>query len=280
MRPDSTQLSARFLGGNMHSRLRNRKIAVIAWLLVCYTGYSFSQGWLGKATQFAKSADVTRLLIQQQKRALARYTLLETELAQRQLVPLHIANMPTKEPLLFAQHASLNTDPPQTVSGQLVSAYNDSYATKNHNLDYFLIRQNKENNSEERLLYRGMRLSNLEEVRHILLHGLETNKTNYKAVYMSAAPFYARRFAEILPESKETLIPTIVAIEGNILVDHIDTDLGIGEYYSDTDIPADAIVHMFVFLNINQEAAWYRVVEWKDGMVFIPLPNLIEILVH
>ena len=257
----------------MNYKLCNRKIAIIAWLLVCCTGYSFCQGGLVKASRLAKSADVTRALMEQQRRMIGRHMRLQTELAQRQLVPLNIPNMPTKEPLLFAPPPSLGTDPLQAVSGQLVAAYNDAYATQNHDLDYFLIRQNKENNSEEGLLYRGMRLSNLEEVRHILLHGLETSKTNYRVVYMSAAPFYARRFTETPPGSKEPIIPTLVVLEGETAVDCIETDLGIGECYSDTDIPSEAIVHVFVFLNINQEPAWYRVVEWKEGMIFLPLPN-------
>lgn len=212
---------------------------------------------------------IVRNVIAQQRRFLMRRSLLTIELAEYQLVPLKINGVDKPSwPTVFAIPFQ-NTTLKKTISGRLLpEGYNDTYGVANMNLNFYLTQQSDEEGTM--FAYRGMPLSNLDEVEHILLYGLEINKTGYEAVYVSTVPWYARSYAKSLDGTK---IPVLVALDADLIADYVTPDRAKSEYYSKTDIPAEAIAHVFAFLTINRKPAWYRVV-LADEMIFIPLPDM------
>ncbi|MBR4682468.1 MAG: hypothetical protein IKP06_04110 [Elusimicrobiaceae bacterium] len=211
---------------------------------------------------------IVRNAIAQQMRFLARRELLTMELAEYQLVPLKIDGLTGSWPTVFAMPFQKAT-PPEIISGRLLpEGYNDTYGAADMNLNFFLSQQHDE--EWTRFLYRGMTLSNLDELEHILLHGLETSKTTCEAVYVSTVPWYARSYSKLLDGTK---IPVFVAMDEDLVADYLTPKRAFSEYFSETDIPAETIAHVFAFLNISGQPAWYRVV-LDDEMIFIPLPDM------
>ncbi len=208
--------------------------------------------------------------VQAQMQFICRQLSLDAELAAYALIPLKIAQTESSSPLKVAvPEESVNEM--TTASGSLLLRKRGMDCYKE--ADRALIRYIKQQSKEEDIgfLCRGMRLTRLDEIENILLNGLEVNKTMSKFIYTTPTLFYALSYAESTTE--ETSISVLIAIDQDAVAEQLKpTDLRY-EFYSKMDISQEAIAHVFVFLDINKQPAWYRVVLQGDDMVFIPLPQ-------
>ena len=118
---------------------------------------------------------------------------------------------------------------------------------------------------ERAFLYRGMHVSGLQEINTVLHHGLEVNKTHYDVIYMGDL-FAAKIFAVNEPKTR---IPVIVGVPGELLVPHLKFNTAFHEAEFPFDIPPTMFSQLLVFLEIDGEPGWYKVMLDEEKMVFI-----------
>ena len=216
---------------------------------------------------------VSRQVAQQQVRLVGWQARLAEELAYHSLVPLKMSGIDTSVPTVFALPRA-DSPAPKTFVAQLApKGYDDDkYPAENRALDEYIMRLSAAESAE--FMYRGMHLTSLDEVKHILLNGLEMGRTDYKGIYLSSAPLVAKLYAETsVPKEMIAEVPVFVLIKKTHVADYLKQDRSfLSYYYCGTDIPAEAISHMFAFLDINGRSAWYRVV-LQNEMIFMPLKN-------
>ena len=119
-------------------------------------------------------------------------------------------------------------------------------------------------------LYRGVGV-NLNDLRHILIYGMEIGRTNEKCIYCSQSPSYALKFAA---RYQNKGFPVVVKIsENNIwpLKSKLDGDNAFEKCF--LDIPAHLFADVLVWLKIGEETAWYKVVlDEENRMIFSRAP--------
>lgn len=251
------------------------KKLLIILLLACGASGAFAQKGVGKVFKRALRVDealIAQRAMQQQMRFITRQTLLSMELAELQRIPLKIngvtGSWTTSLALPFKSAPAK-----KTILGRLApKGYDDKYPVADMELDMYLMRLSK--SEETAFLYRGMHLANLDEIKHILLDGLEVSKTGYDRIYLSTVPSVGKLYAETaVPAEMLKEIPVLALVEQDIVADYLKEERTFHYYYySEADIPAEAISHVFAFLEINSRPAWYRVV-LENEMIFIPLPK-------
>ncbi len=121
-------------------------------------------------------------------------------------------------------------------------------------------------NSPEPVGYRGLPLSNTEELKNILENGLETKRTIEGKIFFSGWLPTALRFSQVSKEKIVTLIQFRVP-EDALLYEYNDN------YYTQQDIPASYIKQVVVFLEVDAEAGWYKVTLENGDLVFTALPG-------
>lgn len=239
-------------------------------LLVCCVSAAFAQRGAGRVLgSYTRLNEQVARTIQREIRFTSRQLRLVDELARYQFVPLKTRNLSTSWQTVLAVssvRASLGN-----VAAASLSLTNDVNTHKlDANLENYLTHTSETEGTK--FVFRGMHLADLDEMTHILLDGLEVDKTGYESVYVAASHHMAEEYAGT---SKGGRIPVLVTMEEEAVSDYLETDIVFpidGIYSSKTDIPADAISHLFAFLDINGKPAWYRVV-LDDEMIFIPLPD-------
>ncbi|MBO4675903.1 MAG: hypothetical protein J5601_07475, partial [Elusimicrobiaceae bacterium] len=131
--------------------------------------------------------------------------------------------------------------------------------------------------------YRGMRLGKLDEVKNLLVNGLELDKTNYSgeiyaSLQVSISLWYATIGNENLPvliqipatETLRSYAPEAFPTEGK----HAPKAFRTGEVcVFRRDIPARFISNIWVFLEVNGEPGWYKVTLEDGELVFTPAPS-------
>ena len=240
---------------------------ILILLLACCTGPSFAQRGVEHAMgNYTRLTEQVARAMRREMRFANRQIRLLDELKHCRRIPLQITGLST------TGMASLALPAMQASRFNLPLAH----LSLNHDQNIYKLAITRLQNylthvteaEDTKFVYRGMHLGDLSEIEHILLEGLEIDKTGYDAVYVSQSLNFALGYAENSPGQ----IPVLVALEGDIIDDLAPSirwpDLDV--YESETDIPADAISHVFAFLNISGRPAWYRVV-LDDEMIFIPL---------
>ncbi|MBR4356049.1 MAG: hypothetical protein IKP96_05760 [Elusimicrobiaceae bacterium] len=227
---------------------------------------SFAQSGISKQVQAAiqragTGADeaVTRAIIN----IITDRVLLSQQIATMALVPLNMPKSGTTQPVLAFPKNSPRLPRELKAAGALAPSP-ESMSEVNADLSlYFLLR------GKHRSMYRGMGLSNLEEVRDILLDGLKVEKTNYPDIYMTQFPTLALEFATHYNPDKISVIVIISAEAIFPFIEPVASD----EYTCNRDVTTDMIDEVLVFLNINGKEAWHRAVLQDDHLVFLPLPE-------
>ncbi|WP_428075650.1 hypothetical protein [Candidatus Avelusimicrobium luingense] len=249
--------------------MKLKKVFLLALLL---TGNSL--GWaqntiLAAPKQIGKTVtgevvDV-HALIAQQMSAMCRQMMISTEIRVSEKYNIRFADMRSDIPSILALDSKLE-NAQDYVLARIVPKNDDIvYKQASWNLRFYLMNLMKEEGTH--FFYRGMRLASLEAIDHVLLHGLEVNKTAYNGIYMT--PMLA--VAEGYSGSTQGEIQVIVVLDSEAVIDHLKQDMP-GEAYSERNIPPFAIVEVLAFLEINGKPEWYRVVLDDEGRVFIPLP--------
>ncbi|MBR4356053.1 MAG: hypothetical protein IKP96_05780 [Elusimicrobiaceae bacterium] len=128
-------------------------------------------------------------------------------------------------------------------------------------------------------VYRGMQLRGPEEIKNILLNGLETDKSSYWGeVYASPSLGIALRYA--LPNKyffakpgSKVEFPIIVRIQitEEVLTKLRCQDMGMEFVFYDS-VPANMIQDVIVFAQINGRMGWYKVV-MEDGELLLHFMN-------
>ena len=224
-----------------------RKILVILWLLCC-TSTAFAQGGSGKALRnlsHVSKEEILRGVVAQQMRHIGRQMLLNTELARYDLIPLTINGTTSSWKTVFAIPLTSALSKKEIVGKLRPYSYGMSesdIADKRLN-EYLMGLEKKE---DIHFVYRGMHLADLENLKNVLLHGLRVDKTHEGGVYVTTAPMLARHHARVNFADE---IPVFVTMEEGDVVDYLQPKRR--EYFSETDIPAEAISHLFAFLDID-----------------------------
>lgn len=126
--------------------------------------------------------------------------------------------------------------------------------------------------NQTQALYRGMAITDIDELKNILVNGLETTKTNYKKKIFTAydpltAVLYAQpshRFSENANLPILIKIPVTPALE-QYAPQRFETAQAFRQ-----NIPADAISDVWILLEVNKKADWYKVVLEDGEIVLFP----------
>ena len=124
----------------------------------------------------------------------------------------------------------------------------------------------------EKALYRGIRLRSLDELKNILVNGLETDKGVVRPgeVYTSFDPLRALNYT-IPSQGINANLPVLMRIPYNSSLQQY---LSSQDHYViifEEDLPASVISDVWVLLSINDRADWCKVVLLEDGkLAFVP----------
>ena len=196
-----------------------------------------------------------------QMRHAQRQTNLLSQVEKYKLVPLIIPEIVLSVPTKVALPASTQ-DKEKAVGSLLLSTYL-LYQNEDAQLESYLTHLSKVGTSK--FLYRGLHLSDLKEVSYILQHGLTLDKTGYNSIYMTANPAVARHYAKV-----EKGIPVVVMMDRSALAGSLRRG-NLSEPYAEKDVPAEAVLRVFVLLDINGTPGWYKTTLENERLVFMPV---------
>lgn len=239
-------------------KLTMKKLLVAVFLSFCISP-SFAQGGLGRGLirsvadkGLVSGAQINRLVTQQTRFA--------QQLKNYQLVPLKINTSTTVQTALAVPPT---LPQPQTALGTLLRSTYMQYGEADHALDVHFAQLNQPENAA--FLYRGMHITDLQEIADIWAKGLPVGKTGYNSIYMTSNHAVARHYAKV-----EEGVPLVVAMNKSALAGSSLRPENMGVFYAEKDVPASAISDVFMLLDVNGKPAWHRVM-WQDKLVFMPL---------
>ena len=119
--------------------------------------------------------------------------------------------------------------------------------------------------------YRGMRLGKIDDLKNLLINGLEISKSHYYPgkIYASPKPFIPLWHATM---GMEPILLTLIQIPANPTL-CIYEENKIDEVFFRRDIPVEFISNVWVFLEVNKKPDWYKVVLENNELVFIHAPG-------
>lgn len=144
-------------------------------------------------------------------------------------------------------------------------------------------------NTQEESGFRGLKLYNLQDVQHILEHGLEYNKVTEEMRYKIYFANGVYRAADYITDGSSYLeLPTLVRFR--ILPDKsnmyasISLFCDLNYYYWFRNIPPGYIRDVMVFLEVGGEPGWYKATLENGALVLTPAPSRIfkssELVTH
>ena len=119
-------------------------------------------------------------------------------------------------------------------------------------------------------LYRGMAIADLVELKNILVNGLETNKTNFKKkVFTAYDPLTAVLYARPTHLFNENAnLPVLIKIPITALLEQYAPESFATAQAFRQNIPAAAISDVWILLEVNKKADWYKVA-LEDGKIVL-----------
>ena len=196
-----------------------------------------------------------------QMRHAQRQTNLLSQVEKYKLVPLIIPEIVLSVPTKVALPASTQ-DKEKAVGSLLLNTYR-LYQEEDKALDVYLTQVNRAENTE--FLYRGLHVSSLDELKPLLQNGMQKSQTGYNSIYMTANPIVARHYAKL-----ERGIPVVVMMDKSVLAGSLRPE-NIGNFYAEKDVPAEAVLRVFVLLDINGTPGWYKTTLENERLVFMPV---------
>ena len=132
-------------------------------------------------------------------------------------------------------------------------------------------------NTQEEVVYRGLKLYNLQDLQNILNKGLQYNKVSdemNRKIYFSGTLRRAARYA-VEYRSPQQELPVLVkfTVPNKDLLNASPYVLGWDYYYALRNIPAGHIQDVMVLLEVNGQPGWYKAVLEDGKPVFIPAPS-------
>ncbi len=123
-------------------------------------------------------------------------------------------------------------------------------------------------NTQEKAVYRGLKINNLQELQNILENGLEANNVSVSTdgkIYFSAS-----LYTETLAATKSTFTTQLPIVVKFIPPAEQDCYVHAGNYYTPKDIPPQDIRAVMVFLEANGTPGWYQAVLDDGKIVLLP----------
>lgn len=132
-------------------------------------------------------------------------------------------------------------------------------------------------NTQEEVVYRGLKLYNLQDLQNILNKGLQYNKVSdemNRKIYFSGTLRRAARYA-VEYDSPQNELPVLVkfTVPNKDLLNASPYVLGWDYYYTLRNIPSSCIQDVMVLLEVNGKPGWYKAVLEDGKPVFIPAPS-------
>ena len=121
-------------------------------------------------------------------------------------------------------------------------------------------------------LYRGMAIENLDELKNILVNGLETRKTNFKnKIFTAYDPLTAVLYSQPTHRySVNANLPVLIKIPITSFLEQYPSEKFATAQAFRQNILAGAISDVWVLLEVNQKADWYKVTLENGEIVLFP----------
>lgn len=121
-------------------------------------------------------------------------------------------------------------------------------------------------------LYRGMAIANLDELKDILINGLKTTKSNHmKRIFTSHDPDTAILYAQPTHLFNEQAnLPVLLKIPLTPAVEQYAQERFPMATAFLQDIPAEAIPDVWILLEVNKKADWYKATLEDGEIVLFP----------
>ena len=120
-------------------------------------------------------------------------------------------------------------------------------------------------------LYRGIKLADIEEVKNLLMNGLETRKVRMQSreIFTSFDPVHALLYA-IPGSTDKAMLPVLIKIPFSpMLQEHISSQYPTATAFK-WNIPAGLISDVWVLLDINGRPNWCKAVMQEGELVLLP----------
>lgn len=241
-----------------------KKLLVIL-LLICCVGPALAQE--GKVIKAVKAARGSTALTEAVSQQAARQTLRAAKIPIPQLA--QIANLPGC-PTVSVRRAN---PAPGGVTGVLparILNYKELHSFLHHERQIYVPLSFAKSKTG---LYRGMQLENLDDVKNLLINGMEVSKTAKNAIFADSRLPVNMSYA--LPDPyEESSFPVLVRIKLTkpFLKRNPPAHLNTQWIFPD-DIPAAMLPDVMVFLEIGGEPGWYKVTLENGELVFTPAPS-------
>ena len=133
----------------------------------------------------------------------------------------------------------------------------------------------------EESLYRGMKLSEISELKNILVNGLEMSKSHYVGEIFTS-PYYGVAMVYALPNlwdnwkgEVQVDLPVLVRISFTEEVERENMPDQFGlQWIFRKDVPAKMISDVMVFLEVEGTPGWYKAVLKNDEVGLLPVPGI------
>lgn len=121
-------------------------------------------------------------------------------------------------------------------------------------------------------LYRGLSVANLEELKNILINGLEKNRSNYdKKIFTAYEPLTAVLYAQPNHRFNTTAdLPVLLKIPLTPALEQYKPERFATALAFRKNLPAEAISDVWILLEVNQKADWYKAVLDNGEIVLFP----------
>lgn len=124
--------------------------------------------------------------------------------------------------------------------------------------------------NQTKALYRGMAVTNIDELKNILTNGLELNKSNYrKQIFTAYDPFTAVLYSQPTHLfNAQANLPVLVKIPVTSSLEQYDPEHFATALAFRQSLPADIISDVWVLLEVNKKPDWYKAT-LKDGEIIL-----------
>ena len=121
-------------------------------------------------------------------------------------------------------------------------------------------------------LYRGMAITDLDELKNILTNGLETDKSyHHKKIFTAYEPLTAVLYAQPTHRfNAKADLPVLIKIPLTPALEQYTSDRFETARAFRQNIPAQAISDVWIFLEVNKKADWYKATLENGEIVLLP----------
>ncbi|MBQ8032881.1 MAG: hypothetical protein IJ266_02855 [Elusimicrobiaceae bacterium] len=124
--------------------------------------------------------------------------------------------------------------------------------------------------TQTKALYRGMSLTGIDELKNILVNGLDVNKSNYhKKIFTAYEPLTAVLYAQPTHQlNVQPHLPVLLKIPVTPALEQYAPQAFKTAQAFHNSVPASTISDVWILLEVNQKADWYKAV-LEDGEIIL-----------